>query len=57
VLERVEEDGVADRQRVAWRFTVLSPDGRHVVEQQAYYTAANGQIDWMRVLCSGYRPV
>lgn len=56
-LERLEEDGVADRQRVAWRFSVLNPDGRHVVEQQAYYTTANSQIDWMRVLCSGYRPV
>jgi hypothetical protein len=30
---------------------------RRALEQQAYYTAANGQIDWMRVLCSGYRPV
>lgn len=56
-LERLEEDGFADRQRVAWRFSVLNADGRHVVEQQAYYTARNGQIEWMRVLCSGYRPV
>jgi hypothetical protein len=56
-LERLEEDGFADRRRVAWRFSVVNPEGRHVVEQQAYYTDAGGQIDWMRVLCSGYRPV
>ena len=32
---------VADRDRVAWRFAVSTPDGR---------------ISWMRVLCSGFRP-
>jgi hypothetical protein len=27
-----------------------------VVEQQAYTTEKDGRINWMRVLCSGFRP-
>jgi hypothetical protein len=56
-LDQLESDTVADRQRVGYRFRVSNPDGRFVVEQQAYLSARDGQIDWMRVLCSGYRPV
>jgi uncharacterized protein (DUF58 family) len=56
VLESVESDTVADRERVGYRFTVTNPDGRHVVEQQAYLADRDGQIAWMRVVCSGFRP-
>lgn len=56
-LERVETDTVADRERVGYRFSVRNPDGRFVVEQQAYLSARNGRIEWMRVVCSGFRPV
>jgi hypothetical protein len=52
----VETDSVADRQRVAYRFRLRNPDGRSVLEQQAYYTERDGRINWMRVLCSGARP-
>ena len=52
----VETGGVADRERVAYRFAGMNPDGPFVVEQQAYYTQRDGRIDWMRVLCSGYCP-
>jgi hypothetical protein len=52
----VESDSFADRERVAYRFRGSNPDGPFVVEQQAYYTASGGQINWMRVLCSGFRP-
>ena len=55
-LEHVESDMVADRERVGYRFTVSNPDGRHVVEQQAYLAERDGQICWMRVVCSGFRP-
>jgi hypothetical protein len=55
-LERLESDTFADRQRVGYRFSVSNPDGRFLVEQQAYLSARDGQIGWMRVLCSGYRP-
>ncbi len=54
-VERLETDAFADRQRVGYRFSVNRPDGRFLVEQQAYLTPRDGQIAWMRVLCSGYR--
>lgn len=55
-IESIETDAFADRMRVAYRFRGENPDGRFVVEQQAYYTERDGRIDWMRVLCSGFRP-
>ena len=54
-LEGLESDAVADRDRVGYRFSVTNPDGRFLVEQQAYLSARDGQIEWMRVLCSGFR--
>lgn len=56
-LEGVEEDAVADRERVGYRCCVVNPDGRFVFEQQAYLSARDGRIDWMRVVCSGFRPL
>jgi hypothetical protein len=55
-LERLESDGFADRERVGYRFSVNNPDGRFLVEQQAYLAACDGRIGWMRVVCSGFRP-
>ena len=52
----IEDDTVADRERVGYRFTVANPDGRFVVEQQAYLSTRDGQIDWIRLVCSGFRP-
>jgi hypothetical protein len=52
----VTDDTVADRSHVAYRLRVRNSDGEFLVEQQAYYTAVDGAITWMRVLCSGYRP-
>jgi hypothetical protein len=56
-LVDLERSAYADRQRVGYRFRVRNPDGLHLVEQQAYYTAEEGRITWMRVLCGGYRPI
>jgi hypothetical protein len=56
-LEAIEEDSVADRDRVGYRCSVTNPDGRFVFEQQAYLSARDGRIAWMRVVCSGFRPV
>jgi hypothetical protein len=52
---RLDTDTVADRRHVAYRFRVYRPDGRFVIEQQAYYDERDGQINWMRVTCSGFR--
>jgi hypothetical protein len=55
-LDRVETDAFADRQRVGYRMSVATGDGPTVVEQQAYLTAQNNKIVWLRVMCSGNRP-
>jgi hypothetical protein len=55
-LLQVETSRVADRERVGYRLAVSNPDGRFLVEQQAYYETSGGSITWMRVLCSGSRP-
>jgi hypothetical protein len=56
-IESIETDSFADRERVGYRFRVSNPSGRFVVEQQAYLTQVEGRIAWMRVVCSGFRPV
>jgi SnoaL-like protein len=52
----IRNDAFADREHVAYQFSGETPDGPFVVEQQAYYTVRDGRIDWMRILCSGFRP-
>ena len=56
-LERLEGDSFADRERIGYRFSVRNPDGHVLVEQQAYLSERDGRIGWMRVVCSGFRPV
>lgn len=56
-LERLESDAFADRERVGYRFAINNPDGRFLVEQQAYLSEREGRIGWMRVICSGFRPL
>jgi hypothetical protein len=55
-LVAVESGHVADREHFSYRVRGHNPDGPFVVEQQAYFTERDGRIDWMRVLCSGFRP-
>ncbi len=55
-LERVESDAFADRERVGYRLSVENDEGRFEFEQQAYLSTRDGRIDWMRVVCSGFRP-
>jgi hypothetical protein len=56
-VEAVETGQFADRERVGYRFRVRNAEGLHVVEQQAYLSERDGRIGWLRVMCSGYRPV
>lgn len=56
-IEQLETDAFSDCERVGYRFRVNRPGGRSLVEQQVYLTARDGRIDWMRVVCSGFRPV
>ncbi len=56
-LEHVESDGFADRRRVGYRMQVDTDGEPYLVEQQAYLSERDGRIDWMRIVCSGFRPV
>lgn len=56
-LEKLETDAFADRERVGYRFRVRNPEGLFRVEQQVYLSERDGRIGWMRVVCSGFRPV
>jgi hypothetical protein len=56
-LEWLEATDFADRQRVGYRLRVRNDDGEFQVEQQAYLSERDGQIGWLRIMCSGYREV
>jgi ketosteroid isomerase-like protein len=56
-LISVETDTVSDRERVGYRYRLRTPDGSFLVEQQAYLRERDGRIDWVRLVCSGSRPV
>jgi len=56
-LEALDTDEFADRQRVGYRMQIRNNDGLHLVEQQAYLSERDGRIGWLRIMCSGYRPV
>jgi hypothetical protein len=53
-LEHGED--VGDTRRVGYRFDITNADGSSTVEQQAYYRADGGQLTYLRIVCSGYRP-
>jgi hypothetical protein len=49
---------VGDVQKVRFQMTLELESGRPaVVEQTAYYSAVDGEITDMRLVCSGFRPV
>jgi len=52
----VRTDTMADRHSVTYRFAGDRPQGPFVIEQHAYFTDRDGQIGWMRLVCSGFRP-
>ena len=52
----VSTDRVSDRQSVTYRLRGHNPDGPFVVEQNAFLAERDGRIEWLRVLCSGFRP-
>jgi hypothetical protein len=56
-LESVETADVGDRTRVGYRMLVRNDDGLHLVEQQAYLGESDGRISYLRILCSGFRPI
>lgn len=57
LIEVVQTGMVGDRHSLGYRLQVTNGDGRHVVEQQAFFDTAEGKITWMRVVCSGFHPL
>jgi ketosteroid isomerase-like protein len=59
-VERVdptEPASVEDTLRVGWRVHGSDADGHpFIYEQQAYVREDDGQVVWLRVMCSGPRP-
>lgn len=56
-LESLGTGQLPGREHVSYLLRVRNADGDHLVEQQAYYNTDGARITWMRVLCSGYRPL
>ena len=48
-------DPVGDTERLSYRFAITNDSGTFTVEQQVYYRTADGRIEYLRVLCSGFR--
>jgi hypothetical protein len=48
---------VAECEHVAYRMRVREDGEDYLVEQQAYYRTDGPRIAWMRILCSGFRPI
>lgn len=47
---------IEDRTRVGWVVRLSDAEGPLIFEQQAYISERDGQIGWMRVMCSGPVP-
>jgi hypothetical protein len=56
-VEVVETGMVGDRHSLGYRLHLTNADGGFVVGQHVFYDITDGRITWMRVLCSGFRPV
>ena len=57
LVDVTEGADVEDTHEVGYRLAITNDDGPHTLEQQAYYRTQDGRISYLRVMCSGYRPV
>jgi hypothetical protein len=56
-IAATEPSSIVDRVRIGWLVRISDADGPHMFEQQAYVRERDAQIDWMRVICSGWIPL
>lgn len=56
LVEATEPVHVEDTMRVGWRVQARDSEGPFVFEQQVYARERDGQVVWLRVMCSGQRP-
>lgn len=54
-IDATEPSLVEDTVRVGWRVRGHDADGAFSFEQQAYVREEDGQVVWLRVMCSGPR--
>lgn len=54
---QLDTDRFADRERVGYRLRFRDGDAVQLVEQQAYISERDGKIGWLRIMCTGFRPV
>jgi hypothetical protein len=52
----VDSHEIAGRLHITYRYQGERADGPFLIEQQAYYDETDGQISWIRLLCSGFQP-
>lgn len=58
-MERIDPAGaeeIEDTVRTGWRVAGEGMDGPFVFEQLAYLRERDGQVGWLRVMCTGPRP-
>jgi hypothetical protein len=55
-LVEVASHSFADTESLTYRFTGRDAEGPFVCEQHAYLTEDGGQINWIRLVCSGFCP-
>jgi hypothetical protein len=56
-IEATQPVAIEGTSRVGWLVRISDSDGPHIFEQQAYIREREGQIDWIRVMCSGWIPL
>jgi hypothetical protein len=56
-VEAIEPTALADTARIGWRVHGRDANGAFVFEQQAYVREDTERIVWLRVMCTGPRPV
>lgn len=56
-IDPTEPAVVQDTLRVGWLVHGRNADGPMAFEQQAYLREQDGRVVWLRVICTGQRPV
>jgi hypothetical protein len=56
-MQATEPVSIEDTMRLGWLVHISDADGPHVFEQQAYVRERDGQVAWLRVMCSGWIPL
>lgn len=56
-VEATEPASVEDTARIGWRVYGQDANGPFVYEQQAFLREDHEQIVWLRIMCSGPRPL